>query len=741
MRAILVGYCTGCHNQRKARNGLVLDSYTGIMQGGSSGAAIVKGDANGSLLLQLITRKREPFMPYEEEKLPAGDLEIIRRWIEGGALQTKNDAAFVPSEPKTRTLDPNTLAQPRGAGALPEAIRTQPYWWTEKPTTVNTIAVSPFSPLIAVGGYRQVILFDANSFARIGVLNFPEGAIYVLRFSRDGTLLLAGGGRGAQSGRVVAWDVSSGERVLDIGEEPDIVLAADISEDHRFVALGGPDSIVRVYATKDGSLIHEIDKHTDWITAIAFSPDGVLLATADRAGGVYVWEALSGREFQTLPAHRGRVTDLAWRVDSASLVTVGDDATIRVINTESGREQRSWQSHGGVLSVDFDRTGRIATCGNDRISRLFDEHGAELRTFPALHDLATAIAVTHDGSKVVVGGWTGEVRVFDAANGQELAHLPSNPSTLWQEAVVSADMKVKRLSEELSRITASSNETAQQVDKLHAASTTAREQASSATEERDSYRPETARAEQAIAAARAVETELSATADVRKQRAARLQQDFEEASKTLAGARSEMNAAIEGAAVSEASVRRFEQKWRDAKVAAKQAPDDEALRQRVAGARIELDAATSEHKTAAKLKEGSIAIAERAALACARLQVALESANADLRAWLASVESDLKQAGSIRERAQATLDRFAELQIIADEMTTHARQATEALEAAEQAQADARDRAHRAEQALEEAKRVARSARAEWAQKRQAIVAAKGSVEKAIGAEPTGLHD
>ena len=81
VRAILVGYCTGCHNQRKARNGLVLDSYAGIMQGGSSGAAITKGDANSSLLFQLIARKREPFMPYEEEILAAeskGDVAIPR---------------------------------------------------------------------------------------------------------------------------------------------------------------------------------------------------------------------------------------------------------------------------------------------------------------------------------------------------------------------------------------------------------------------------------------------------------------------------------------------------------------------------------------------------------------------------------------------------------------------------------------------------------------------------------------
>ena len=74
----------------------------------------------------------------------------------------------------------------------------------------------------------------------IGTLPFQEGAVHDLRFSRNGDLLVAAGGRGAYSGKVVVFDVKTGERRATIADEQDIVLSADISSDQTLIALGGP---------------------------------------------------------------------------------------------------------------------------------------------------------------------------------------------------------------------------------------------------------------------------------------------------------------------------------------------------------------------------------------------------------------------------------------------------------------------------------------------------------------------
>jgi hypothetical protein len=51
--------------------------------------------------------------------------------------------------------------------------------------------------------------------------------VKTVRFTRNGRLLLAGGGEAATSGRVVVWDVAQAARIAELGEEYDEVLAAD----------------------------------------------------------------------------------------------------------------------------------------------------------------------------------------------------------------------------------------------------------------------------------------------------------------------------------------------------------------------------------------------------------------------------------------------------------------------------------------------------------------------------------
>ena len=47
------------------------------------------------------------------------------------------------------------------------------------------------------------------------------------------------GGR-PKLGHVVIWDVVTGRRIAEVGDEFDTVLAADISPDQSLVAFGGP---------------------------------------------------------------------------------------------------------------------------------------------------------------------------------------------------------------------------------------------------------------------------------------------------------------------------------------------------------------------------------------------------------------------------------------------------------------------------------------------------------------------
>ncbi len=306
---------------------------------------------------------------------------------------------------------------------------------------MTALDCSPWAPLAAVAGQQQISLYHTDSGALLGVLPFPEGIPHILKFSRSGTLLLAGGGVGAKLGTVVVFDLKTGKRVFEVGDELDVVLAADINEDHTRIALGGPGRVVRVYSTEDGSLLHEIRKHTEWIYALEFSPDGVLLATADRNGGLFVWEAETAREFQNLAGHKAGVTDISWRDDSNVLASASEDGTIKLWEIEGGKEIKSWAAHGGGASaIDFAHDGKIASVGRDRLAKLWGADGAAISSLPAFNDLAMEVAFTHDGARIVAGDWLGEVRMWEAADGKQVAVLAPNPPTL--EMVVQAQTEV-----------------------------------------------------------------------------------------------------------------------------------------------------------------------------------------------------------------------------------------------------------------------------------------------------------
>ncbi|MCY2966948.1 MAG: hypothetical protein NT069_25500 [Planctomycetota bacterium] len=422
--------CGTCHSAGEAKGGLVLESYGATMQGGGSGAVVEAGDVDASRLYDLVTHKEQPAMPPKEPKLPDGTLATIRKWIELGALENKDSVAKVK---KKASFALSTTAvstdKPEGPPAMPENLTTEPLVHSKRGNAVTALAASPWAPLAAVSGHRQVLLYNLTDFTLAGVLPFPEGTVHVLRFSRNGALLLAAGGRGGQSGRVVVYDVKTGNRVFEIGSETEVVLGADLSPDQSQIALGGPRKMVRIYSTSDGELLYEMKKHTDWITTVEYSPDGVLVATGDRSNGLVVWESATGREFYVLNGHGTAVTSINWRVDSNVLASSSEDTTIRLWEMTNGTQVKAWGAHGGgVASVTFLRDGRLVSTGRDRVSKIWDQNGAQQLALAALPDLGLKTAFSETQGLVLAGDWTGGVQVFDVKDGRNVATLLTNPA-------------------------------------------------------------------------------------------------------------------------------------------------------------------------------------------------------------------------------------------------------------------------------------------------------------------------
>ncbi len=431
VRGIFREHCFSCHNQNQAKSDLALDSFAAVMQGGASGGVIEPGDPDSSRLWKLVSHEESPSMPPEQDKLADEKLAVIRAWIAAGALENNGSMAKVKEKPKLELNVAAGFARPVGPPPMPEGLSHEPVTYTPKAQAITALAASPWAPLVAIGGQRQIALYHSDTGELLGLLPFPEGIPHVIKFSRSGSLLLAGGGRAAQRGLVVVFDVRTGKRVFELGDELDVALAADINEDHTQIAMGGPGRVVRVYSTADGSLVHEIKKHTDWIYSVEFSPDGVMLATCDRTGGLFVWETETGREYQNLKGHTAAVTDVSWRGDSNVLATCSEDTTVKLWEMEAGGMIKSWGAHGGgVASIEYTHDGRLVTNGRDRQAKVWDQDGNQIKAFDAFSDLGLEAVFTHDGARVVAGDWSGEVRMYEVGDAKLIANLPPNPPTL-----------------------------------------------------------------------------------------------------------------------------------------------------------------------------------------------------------------------------------------------------------------------------------------------------------------------
>jgi WD40 repeat protein len=399
VKPILAKRCNKCHAGERPRGELETSTFGGIMQGGVSGKSVVAGKPAESLLYTLTAHLEDPKMPPNSPKIPQTEIDTLRKWIEHGLIEKAGGAtATVTQTPAVKVPDGLTTAVPLA-----------------RATPVTALAASPVAPLVAVAGNKQVLVFASGKL--LGGVPFPEGEVHVLRFSRDGAVLLAAGGVGGQSGAVVGFSVGDWKRTFAVADTTDAVIAADISPDKSRVVFGGPSRVVKVATVTDAKVVHTFRKPTDWVLSTAFSPDGLLVAAGDRFGGLYLWESKSGKEFAALRGHTKGVTGLAFRTDGDALASASDDGTVRVWNLHTGAEAAKWTAHAeGTLDVHW-HSGALATAGRDGHVRTWDEKGKKLADLGPAADAVLKVALSADAKTAFAGDWSGAVRVWPVSGG------------------------------------------------------------------------------------------------------------------------------------------------------------------------------------------------------------------------------------------------------------------------------------------------------------------------------------
>ena len=80
---ILESRCIGCHGGERTQEGLDLKTHASLMTGSSNGSVVTPGDAENSLLVELVATQK---MPKRGPKLTPPQVQLITDWVSQGAL-------------------------------------------------------------------------------------------------------------------------------------------------------------------------------------------------------------------------------------------------------------------------------------------------------------------------------------------------------------------------------------------------------------------------------------------------------------------------------------------------------------------------------------------------------------------------------------------------------------------------------------------------------------------------------
>lgn len=408
--------CVGCHGGKRPKSKLSVESLELLLAGGKKGAPIVSGKPDESLLYQLLSGSKKPFMPPKKaEPLSEAEILTFRAWIEGGA----------------KAGEPSAKAKPY---AVPPVAPSYP-----RPPVIAGLAYSADGKRLFVGGYREVLVHDVDKMiaakAAKGGATMLEPLqrlvgeaerIQDLALSPDGTRLAVAAGSPGRFGELQLWSVESGELVAFRRIGRDVLYAVDFSPDGSTIATAGTDRALHVVSTSDLQDVFSSEIHSDWIFGVAYATDGSRLFSGGRDKTLKVSEAADGKFLKTVVTFGESVSGVLGRPASDQVLVFSETGEARLVGTKDLKEKRKLEKQAGaVLAGAFSRDGKLLALGgtaND-VRVYQSDDGKRVASLPSGSEWTFAVAFRPDGRQLAVAGFQGVVRLYDLKESKQIAEV------------------------------------------------------------------------------------------------------------------------------------------------------------------------------------------------------------------------------------------------------------------------------------------------------------------------------
>ena len=370
------------------------------------------------------------------QRLATGSLDkTVRLWEPSTARQT---AVLTGHEERvfsvSFTPDGRRLASGSqdGTARIWDVIAATQLAVLRHPLRVNAVAFSADGRRLATGtGDALLRIWDPEAGRELRRLRGHADAVWAVAAAPAGDQFMTA----SEDATARLWDADGGtDPVLRSAAR---VLTVAFTADGGRAAIGGADSVVRLWdphrCQEDGRFTIDAGR----VNAVCFSPDGATLAAAcDESGFLLPTIASADVEPVRLGGHDKRVYSIAFSPDGTRLVTASADRTARIWNRHTQTELASLPHPQRVFCAAFSPDGsRVATACGDRLVRIFGaDSGREIERNSGHEGQVNWLAFSADGASLVSASSDATARIWSLRGGRQRHVLRGSTAQLWKAA-------------------------------------------------------------------------------------------------------------------------------------------------------------------------------------------------------------------------------------------------------------------------------------------------------------------